>query len=210
LATTAAAIAALVAAGCGDGEAVQSCADLVEANRSGDCEQDGREIALSKLGGAAETDELRVRVEAWEEADEMSTRVGRVQADPDRRLTEETDFRFIFVRAAITNLTDRPQDVGSPHTRTRIALDGRAWPEDGAILDGLARHLAFRRPIQPGKTATALLVYNVPWAFSEKVFHSGRGTLEIADFSAPPIDRAERVAVVRLGRTASEAYARGS
>lgn len=186
-----------VATGCGGasdaGSATRHCQEVAASARAGTCPDAGRRYVFSGPakgtdGSNVEIAELRARLEDWSSIDVFESRGQRSEAEG----------RYVAVDVAITNLTDEPQGLGSPHRLTRLVFDGRTYYEAAQALDGGAQDVGFDVPIAPGATVTAAFVYDMPDSVADTL-PNGRGALEIANFSARDIDAARELAVLRMG-----------
>lgn len=185
-------------AGCGSDDDSASCEALLRDRAAGTCHQDGRELVVAKPRGSAELDELRVELDSWIVIDLIETRLGRVEADPLRLDGAENAFRFAVASVGITNLTDRPRLIGTPHRHARLTFRGQTYDQDAAVLDGVARPESFYDPIRRGATVERKLIFKISYDVSEQL-REGGAAIEVANFSAPNIDLADQVAVLPLG-----------
>lgn len=187
--------AALVVAGCEASGATDGCEELLSSGTaSGSCERNGQRMVFSKPRGSVEIDDLRIRYRKWWSVDILLTPTGRVKADN----------RFVIVRVAITNLSDRPRDIGIPQ-QTRFERKQRwRYAEDREASSGpVPDAFLAQRPgnIEPGETVTGAFVYDMPEPIADATFYGG-ASLWISGFDDHSIGAADEIAVLRLGRGA--------
>lgn len=180
-----------VAAGCGDGDdaAGHACKALATGTQAGTCTDGARRYVYSGPHGSVRLPELRIRYRKWASIDIFKSPAGR-------RI--EAEGRYVVVTVAVTNLTDQPQTLGSPHRHTRLVFEGRTYHEASRALNGAASQTGFDRPLPPGATVERAFIYDMPSAVADTL-PNGRGAIEVAAFSEPDVDRAKELAVVRMG-----------
>ena len=198
-------IGAVALAGCGDGKTTtvtergsvenrDACKKLVESGKSGKCELDGGTASFAIPGEVARTRGLAAELLDLEVTDTISGEFGNATARGS----------FVVARVALTNLTNRPQDLSVATDQTLLQLGDNSYSEDFSAGNSLEDSFVSQAvTIQPDERLEGTYVYDIPAPPAAKLRREPVGSVIIGEFGGTP-DSSKELAALRLSAKPSK------